>query len=89
MKGESSHPGRCHLRQVDRWRSELAAIGETGFQRYLKEAMFKNAGYSRSNVRENWNILLMKVFLKWGYPEIIHLQRIFHQTKHPAIGVPP
>lgn len=25
--------------EVDRWRSELAAIGETGFQRYLKEIL--------------------------------------------------
>ena len=56
MKGVSSHPGRCGKRQVDRWRSELAAMGETGFQRYLKEASSRMPGYSRSNVRENWNI---------------------------------
>ena len=26
-------------------------------------------------------------FLKWGYPQIIHLNRIFHEINHPAIGV--
>jgi hypothetical protein len=26
-------------------------------------------------------------FLKWGYPQIIHVYRIFHEIHHPAIGV--
>ena len=28
-------------------------------------------------------------FLKWGYPQIIHFNVIFHEINHPAIGVPP
>jgi hypothetical protein len=28
-------------------------------------------------------------FLKWGYPQIIHFNRIFHEINHPAIVVSP
>ena len=58
------HFEHCGNRQVERWRSELAAIGETGFQRYLKEASSRILGILDQMSRildQNWNILLMKV----------------------------
>ena len=31
-----------------------------------------------------WHVVIYGGFLKWGYPQIIHLNRIFHEINHPA-----
>ena len=31
----------------------------------------------------------LEVSNPWGYPQIIHFNRSFHEINHPAIGVPP
>ena len=41
--------------------------------------------------KQKWHILEIdgnRGFLKWGYPQIIHFSRLFHELHHPAIGYP-
>ena len=34
-------------------------------------------------------VLTWRASNPWGYPQIIHFNRSFHEINHPAIGVPP